>query len=137
MKGKNPVRELADVHDSSLEEDVCAYDKKDVLEARENEALPDFELEMDVDDEAQVQSIDGVIIEGDDEVARLLFYYYKPKGVDAEGELVKCRCIAEFRVSRSKLKEIVKDINDNIRHVRKNLGRRNQNVYQDKLPMYS
>lgn len=66
-----------------------------------------------------------------------MFYHYKPKGIDAEEELVRCRCIAEFRVSRSKLKEIVKDINDNIRYVRGNLKRNRQNIYQEKLPMYS
>ena len=136
MKEKRPVREMADMHDSSLEKEGCVYDKKDVLKAREDEELPDFELEIEVDDDAQVQSIDGVIIEGDEEIARLLFYYYKTKGIDAEEELVRCKCIAEFRVSRSKLKEIVIDFNDNLRHVRKNIGRKGQNSYQDKLPMY-
>lgn len=48
MKGKRPVREMTDMHDSSLEKEGYAYEKKDVLKAREDEELPDFELELEV-----------------------------------------------------------------------------------------
>jgi hypothetical protein len=100
------------------------------------EELPDFELDLEVDEESPVQTVDGVIIEGDEEIARLLFYHYKTNGIDIEEELVRCRCIAELRVSRTKLKQIVKDINENIKNSRRNVNGREINIFQEKLPMY-
>jgi hypothetical protein len=125
INNKNDIKPYEDSNENYKDRDI-------------DDELPDFELDLEVDDKTQVHSIDGVIVEGDDEIARLLFYYYKTNGVDCEGELVRCRCVGEFRVSRAKLKKIIKDINsNNLRSLKSDFNRENRIFYQEKLPMYS
>ena len=85
MKRKSPVREMGDMHDSSSKKEEFAYNKKDFLKVRGDEELPDFDIDLTVDEDVLVQSIDGVFIEGDEEEAKLLFYYNMPKGIDMAG----------------------------------------------------
>jgi hypothetical protein len=77
----------------------------------EHEAEDDIEnkYELEVKDTV-VQSVDGVFLEGDDEEIKLLFFYLKPMVNPMENELVKCRCVAELRTSRSNFLVIARDI---------------------------
>jgi hypothetical protein len=139
------MKKVNEIQEKSEEKIIGISDIKEYEDPNENykdrdieDELPDFELDLEVDEKAEVHSIDGVIIEGDDEIARLLFYYYKTNGIDCEGELVRCKCVGEFRVSRAKLKKINRDITSyNIRRLKSDFSRENQNFYQEKLPMYS
>lgn len=70
---------------------------------------PDFDLELDFND-TLVGTVDGVLINGDNEEVRLLFYHIKPNGVDPEDETIKCKGVAELRISRSRYNTITKDM---------------------------
>jgi len=74
---------------------------------------PDFDLEIDFSDTI-VDTIDGVLINGDDEEVRLLFYLIKPDGIDTNDETIKCKGIAEFRIPKSRYKSITKDMLKNL-----------------------
>lgn len=74
---------------------------------------PDFDLELDFNDTI-VGTVDGVLISGDDEEVRLLFYHVKPEGFDPEDETVRCKGVAEFRISRSRYDTIAKDMSRTI-----------------------
>lgn len=76
----------------------------------EDEADIENKYEFEAKD-AFVQSIDGVFLEGDDEEIKLLFFYFNPTVTPLEDELVQCKCVAEFRASRTRFLEIVKNIN--------------------------
>ena len=60
---------------------------------------------------AVVQSVDGVVIQGDDEEIKLLFFYVKPDSNHDEDGVARCKCVAEFRMSCSKFMDISRDIN--------------------------
>ena len=79
-------------------------EREDFDEVESKEITLDFE-------DAAVQSIDGVIVQGDDEEIKLLFFYLKPESNHDEDGIARCRCVAEFRVSRSKFMDISRDIN--------------------------
>jgi len=68
------------------------------------------EITLDFED-AIVQPVDGVIIQGDDEEIKLLFFYLKPESNHDEDGIARCKCVAEFRVSRSRFMDISRDIN--------------------------
>ena len=74
---------------------------------------PDFDLEIDFSDTI-VDTIDGVLINGDEEEVRLLFYLIKPDGIDTNDETIKCKGIAEFRIPKSRYKSITKDMLKNL-----------------------
>ena len=111
-------------------------DNKD-LDVHPDEPIigPDYDLEVDIDD-AIVQAIDGVIIEGDDDEIRLLFFYYKPDMISNEDGAIRCKCIAEFRVSRSNFIPIAKDLYTKARNLRKYQTNKYDYENQEKLPMY-
>ena len=67
------------------------------------------DLDLDTE-EAIVQAVDGVIINGDDDEVKLLFYYIKPSNNGETADIIKGKCVAEFRVSRTKFLEIATDI---------------------------
>lgn len=98
--------------------------------------LPELDLELDVDD-AVVDVVDGVVIEGDDEEVRLLFYHHKPNGIDLKDEVVRCKCVSEFRISRSSFLPMTMNFN---RKAKSLLTRQTKipdyNNNQQKLPMY-
>ena len=79
-------------------------EREDFDEVESKEITLDFE-------DAAVQSIDGVIVQGDDEEIKLLFFYLKLESNHDEDGIARCRCVAEFRVSRSKFMDISRDIN--------------------------
>jgi len=77
---------------------------------REMEACePDDEdlekLELDIED-TFVQVVDGIIVGGDDEEVKMLFFYKKPCVQD------ECKGVVEFRTSRSRFLEISREINE-------------------------
>jgi len=95
---------------------------------------PDFDLDLDIDD-AIVQIIDGVLIEGDNEEIKLLFYHYKPDRFNEDDETIRCKGIAEFRTSRSTFNEIVKDFNGKIKMFKMNQGNIDDYLIGDTHPM--
>ena len=94
-----------------MEKTLDLTKKESVLQKNEPEPGIDYELEIDAC-EAIVLPVDGVIIEGDEEEIKLLFYHYKPKGVDVEDEIIKCKCVVEFRISRHKFLPVAKHISE-------------------------
>jgi hypothetical protein len=79
-------------------------EREDFDEVESKEITLDFE-------DAIVQPIDGVITQGDDEEIKLLFFYLKPESNHDEDGIARCKCVAEFRVSRSRFMDISRDIN--------------------------
>ena len=79
-------------------------EREDFDEAESKGITLDFE-------DAIVQPVDGVIIQGDDEEIKLLFFYLKPESNHDEDGIARCKCVAEFRVSRSRFMDISRDIN--------------------------
>ena len=77
---------------------------------REIDEVESKEITLDFED-AIVQPIDGVIIQGDEEEIKLLFFYIKPDSNHNEDGIARCKCVAEFRVSRSRFMDISRDIN--------------------------
>jgi len=110
--------------------------KKLSIQPEEPEIDPDFDLELEIDD-AIVQAIDGVLIKADEEEIKLLFYYYKPDGIDIEDEIIYCKGIAEFRISKKNFYTIVKNLNGNLNKLIKHQKKIDNYFYQDRLPMYS
>jgi len=87
------------------------------IKSRKIEACePDNEdleqLELDVDD-TYVQVVDGIIVGGDDEEIKMLFFYKTPLQD-------KCKGIVEFRTSKSRFVEIYQEINDMVKVIRGN-----------------
>ena len=76
----------------------------------ENDIDDNFDIEMDVNDSI-IQTIDGVVIAGDYDEVKLRFVQLMPEGIDMEEEIIRCRCIAELRVSRKKFIPIAKELN--------------------------
>lgn len=80
------------------------------MEKRKIEACePDDEdlekMELDIED-TFVQVVDGIIVGGDDEEVKMLFFYRKPCLQD------ECRAVVEFRTSKSRFLEISREINE-------------------------
>ena len=53
----------------------------------------------------------------DDEEIKLLFFYLKPDSNHDEDGIVRCKCVAEFRVSCSKFLDISRDINIRVNEI--------------------
>ena len=109
--------------------------KKSNVQPMEIDIDPDFDLELELDD-APVQIIDGVLIKGDEEEVKMLFYHYKPDGIDLDEEKIRCKGIAEFRTSRSTFNEIAKNFKTNIETLDKNQRRIDEYIIMEKNPMY-
>jgi hypothetical protein len=77
--------------------------EKNMPERKDFDEVESKEITLDFED-AAVQSIDGVIVQGDDEEIKLLS---------------RCRCVSEFRVSRSKFMDISRDINIKVTDIEK------------------
>jgi len=60
--------------------------------------IDEVEITLDFED-AIVQPVDGVIIQGDDEEIKLLFFYLKSESNHDEDDIARCKCVAEFRMS--------------------------------------
>jgi len=110
--------------------------KKDlVLHPDEPDPSADFDLELDIDD-AIVQAIDGVLIKSEGEEVKLLFYYYKPDGIDVEEETIRCKGIAEFRTTRSTFKAITKDFNGKLKRINRYQKKIDDYTVKEKQPMF-
>ena len=95
---------------------------------------PDFNLELDFDD-TLVGTVDGVLINGDDEEVKLLFYHIKPNGVDPEDETIKCKGVAELRISRSRYNTIAKDMGKSLSFYNTNQRKIDDYTTQGSHPM--
>jgi len=84
--------------------------EKNMPEREDFDDVESKEITLDFED-AIVQPVDGVIIQGDDEEIKLLFFYLKPESNHDEDGIARCKCVAEFRVSRSRFMDISRDIN--------------------------
>ena len=80
----------------------------------ERENFDEVEITLDFEN-AIVQPVDGVIIQGDDEEIKLLFFYVKPESNHDEDGIAQCKCVAEFRVSRSRFMNISRDMNEKVK----------------------
>ena len=92
--------------------------EKNMPEREDFDEVESKEITLDFED-AAVQSIDGVIVQGDDEEIKLLFFYLKPESNHDEDGIARCRCVSEFRVSRSKFMDISRDINIKVTDIEK------------------
>ena len=92
--------------------------EKNMPEREDFDEVESKEITLDFED-AAVQSIDGVIVQGDDEEIKLLFFYLKPESNHDEDGIARCKCVAEFRVSRSKFMDISRDINIKVTDIEK------------------
>ena len=107
MKEKNtPQYEMVDIYKSTIEKESEAVEKE-YFDDTEEIDLSDFEMEMDFDD-TPVLPIDGVLIQDDEEVS-LLFYHHKPEGINFKEEVIRCKAVAEMRISRSKFNNITRN----------------------------
>ena len=82
--------------------------------------IDEVEITLDFED-AIVQPVDGVIVQGDDEGIKLLFFYVKPESNHDEDGIARCKCVAEFRVSRSKFMDISRDINVKVKDIQRKI----------------
>ena len=92
--------------------EINKSEREDFDEVESKEIAVDFE-------DAVVQSIDGVIVQGDNEEIKLLFFYLKPESNHDEDGVARCKCVAEFRVSRSRFMDILRDIKIKVKDIEK------------------
>ena len=88
----------------------------------EREDFDEVEITIDLED-AIVQPVDGVIVQGDDEEIKLQFFYVKPDSNHDEDGIPRCKCVAEFRVSRSGFMDISRDINIKVKDIEREGGK--------------
>ena len=113
---------------------ICSIKKEPESSPECSEEDIDFDLDLDIKD-AIVEPIDGVLIKVIDEEIRLLFYYHKPDGVDAEEEVIRCKGVAEFRTSKSTFKEIVRDVNEKFKQIKNQ--KKIDDYASEKSPMFA
>ena len=90
--------------------------EKNMPEREDFDDVESKEITLDFEG-AIVQPVDGVIIQGDDEEIKLLFFYVKPESNHDEDGIPRCKCVAEFRVSRSRFMDISRDINIKVKNI--------------------
>ncbi len=54
---------------------------------------------------------------------KLLFFYVKPESNHDEDGVPRCKCVAEFRVSRSRFMDISRDINVKVKDIERERGK--------------
>lgn len=74
-------------------------------------------LDLDIED-ILVQVVDGIIVGGDDEEIKMLFFYRKPIQD-------QCKGVVEFRTSKSRFLEISREVNEMAKVLRGNEMRTN------------
>ncbi|MBN1861613.1 MAG: hypothetical protein JW840_09160 [Candidatus Thermoplasmatota archaeon] len=110
MERKTPLRGIkSDLFGPEVKDNMKANQKDINTDSAEIDSLPDYDIELDMDN-IVVLPIDGVVVENNDDEVKLLFYYYKPDRDNGEDDIIRCKCIAEFRVSPSHFITIAKDI---------------------------
>ena len=92
--------------------------KRNMSEREDFEEVETEKIAMDFDD-ILVQSVDGLIIGGDDEEIKILFYYLKPESYIEENCIKECKGVAELRVSLSKFMDIANEINNRLQDIQK------------------
>lgn len=109
MRKINHIKnENVDILEPDIGKEMNTDDTEPAVKSEEPEDGADIAIDTS---EAIVQSIDGVIIQGDDEEVKMMFYYYEPDSYDEDSDVIRCKGIVEFRASRSNFLSIVKTIN--------------------------
>jgi len=90
------------------------------------EEIENEKIELDVGN-VLVHPVDGVLIGGDEEEIKLLFFYMKPESYYDDGGTPQCRCVAELRMSCSKFLDIANEINKRIKDIE--MGRRDIEMF--------
>ena len=83
----------------------------------ERDEVENEKIELDVED-VLVHPIDGVIIGGNEQEIKLMFFYVKPESY-YDDETTQCRCVAEFRISCTKFLDIANEFNERVKDIQK------------------
>ena len=83
-------------------------------------AIDEVEITLDFED-VIVQPVDDVIVQGEDEEIKLLFFYVKTDSNHDEVGIARCKCVAEYRVLRSKFIDISRDINVKVKDIQRKI----------------
>ena len=74
------------------------------------------EMSIDIDTVGIiVQAVDGVLIDDDYGEVKLLFYHFKPDTIDFRNETIRCKGVAELRMSRSKFISVAQGFTRKVR----------------------
>ncbi|GAF81001.1 unnamed protein product [marine sediment metagenome] len=84
--------------------------EKNMPEREDFDEVESKEIALDFED-AIVQAVDGVIVQGNNEEMKLLFFYLKPESNHDENSITWFKCVAEFRMFCSRFLDISRDIN--------------------------
>jgi hypothetical protein len=85
-------------------------------ETAKYEEIEKEKIELEIDN-VLVYPVDGVLIGGNKEEIRLLFFYIKPESYYEDENNTQCRCVAELRMSCSKFFDIANDINGRVKDI--------------------
>lgn len=136
MKEKTPSKgSNLDRFGLESEEDEKADQGENKVRSMIVDSPPDCDIELDMGD-ILVMPIDGVVIEGDDEEVKLLFYYYKSDGNNGEDDVIRCKCVAEFRASRSHFISMMKSLHSKEKNLNVHKKTLREWATQEQLPMF-
>ena len=76
------------------------------IEALDEDVMPD---EFDTFT-ANVEAIDGVVVDSDEELVKMLFFHFKPEVELLDDERIRCKCVLEGRISKSRFVEMADDL---------------------------
>ena len=93
--------------------------KRNISEREDFEEIKKITLDFE---NVLVQSVDGLIIGGDNEEIKLLFYYLRPESYINEDGVAEAKGVAELRVSSSKFMDIASEINEKIKDIKMESG---------------
>ncbi|MBN1860394.1 MAG: hypothetical protein JW840_02910 [Candidatus Thermoplasmatota archaeon] len=99
------------------------------------DSLPDCDLVLDMEN-TLVRPVDGVVIDGNDEEIKLYFYYYKPESTVGEDEVVRCKCVAELRTSRSHFISMMSKLHSKELNLTEQQKIFRETETQEQLPMF-
>ena len=72
--------------------------EKNMPERKDFDGVESKEITLDFEDDI-VQSVEDIIIQGDDEEIKLLFFHLKPESNHDKDDIARCKCVEEFRMS--------------------------------------
>ena len=129
MKENGLKPKMCGAHENTPQKKVGEYEEKNDVYLDE----PDTDVDLEVDgDDAIVHPVDGVFIGGDDEEIKLWFFYVKPNTYSKDDTL-KCKCIAEFRVTPSTFKYIVEEFNERLQSLKKHRKTNNNSSQEETM----
>lgn len=84
----------------SREMEACEPDDEDI----------NFDIGQFDTNTTEVQAVDGCLIGTEEGLVKLIFYHFKPDIELMEGEQVRCKCILEARISKSRFIEMANEL---------------------------